>query len=117
MFILQCVAADTGQVLVRKQFCPNKVVSRIRYLRQCPSPNISGDPLTAVLSVPKLKELLIIHGGDGPMVAVESNALFSTLSANRAEVNRLGLSSSEDNYRLSNLTAKKLILNRYAHYH
>ena len=108
---IECVAADTGQVLVRKQFCPNKVVSRIRYLRQCPSPNISGDPLTAVLSVPKLKELLIIHGGDGPMVAVESNALFSTLSANRAEVNRLGLSSSEDNYRLSNLTAKKLILN------
>ena len=77
------VVADTGQVLVSKQFDESKVTG-IRVLRALNRPQ---DSLMSTLSVPKLQELVIVYES-GVLATVEATSLFSTLVTNRGEAAR-----------------------------
>lgn len=68
------IVADTGQVLVSKQFHTTKVVN-IRALKALNNPH---DGLACTLSVPKLQELVIVY--ENLLAVVESGALYSALS-------------------------------------
>ena len=99
---VELVAADSGQVLIRKQFHPSRVL-QIRFLRSVVNP---AHPLMAVLSVPRLSEVLVIYEG-GVVAVVEGSTLFTTLAANRNETVRLAKGQTSKNF--SNLPARKLI--------
>ena len=70
---------EDGQLIIAKQFIPDKPVIKIRNLNAIPPKRAKFPALT----VPKLSELLIVY--DVTIVSVDSSVLMSSLIANRAE--------------------------------
>ena len=90
---------ENGQLLIAKQFIPEKSVIKIRSLTSIPPKRAKFPALT----IPKLSELLIVY--ESTVVSIDSNVLMNCLISNRAEA--VQARSKETGFSFGNIPARK----------